>query len=163
NQPMGFYAPHVLVGDARRHGVPTLRPSINASAVKSQARGDAVLLGLTSVRGVSVALAGAVVAEREANGPYRALGDLLRRTGLLRRPGLPRPVAQNLAAVGALSAFGLSRRELLWQLGLLLPTPSAAQPVAAADAAADGRPRQAPLRLPTAQDMAALPEMTDWE
>jgi error-prone DNA polymerase len=156
NQPMGFYAPHVLVGDARRHGVPTLRPSINASAVRSQARGDAVLLGLSAVRGVSEALAGGVVAERDANGPYRTLGGLLRRTGL------PRPVAENLAAVGALSAFGLSRRELLWQLGLLLPTPRGAVPLAAT-ADADGRPRQAPLELPTGQDMALLPEMTDWE
>jgi error-prone DNA polymerase len=135
--------------------VPTLRPSINASAVKSQARGDAVLLGLSSVRGVGDELAAALVAERERNGPYRTLADLLRRTGL------PRPAAQNLATVGALSAFGLSRRELLWQLGLLLPTPRGAVPIAAD--AVEGRPRQAPLRLPTAQDMAALPEMTDWE
>ncbi len=30
-QPMGFYSPHSLVQDARRHGVPTLTPDINLS------------------------------------------------------------------------------------------------------------------------------------
>ena len=30
-QPMGFYSPHSLVQDARRHGVPTLAPCVNAS------------------------------------------------------------------------------------------------------------------------------------
>ena len=29
NQPMGFYAPHVLIGDARRHGLQVLRVAIN--------------------------------------------------------------------------------------------------------------------------------------
>ncbi|MGB5756931.1 MAG: error-prone DNA polymerase, partial [Acidimicrobiales bacterium] len=30
-QPMGFYSPHSLVQDARRHGVPTLGPCVNTS------------------------------------------------------------------------------------------------------------------------------------
>src|SRR5262249_56723120 len=34
NQPMGFYAPHVLIGDARRHGLQVLRVSLNASAAR---------------------------------------------------------------------------------------------------------------------------------
>ena len=31
NQPMGFYPPHVLVNDAKRHGVDVLPPDINLS------------------------------------------------------------------------------------------------------------------------------------
>src|SRR5881392_2317166 len=31
-QPMGFYAPHTLVQDARRHGVEVRTPDLNASA-----------------------------------------------------------------------------------------------------------------------------------
>src|SRR5207237_6571368 len=34
SQPMGFYAPHVLVGDAKRHHVPVMRVAINRSAVR---------------------------------------------------------------------------------------------------------------------------------
>src|SRR5205823_2500737 len=31
-QPMGFYSPHTLVQDARRHGVEVRSPDVNASA-----------------------------------------------------------------------------------------------------------------------------------
>jgi len=31
HQPMGFYSPEVLIGDAERHGVPVLRPDLNLS------------------------------------------------------------------------------------------------------------------------------------
>src|SRR5205823_5497637 len=34
NQPMGFYAPHVLIGDARRHGLQVLRVAINRSEAR---------------------------------------------------------------------------------------------------------------------------------
>ncbi|WP_246577671.1 error-prone DNA polymerase, partial [Actinospica durhamensis] len=35
NQPMGFYSPATLVGDARRHGVTVLGPDANASAAQA--------------------------------------------------------------------------------------------------------------------------------
>ena len=31
HQPMGFYSPEVVVGDAKRHGITVLRPDVNAS------------------------------------------------------------------------------------------------------------------------------------
>src|SRR5262249_9939912 len=46
NQPMGFYAPHVLIGDARRHGLQVLRVSLNASAARCKPlTPDQLLLG----------------------------------------------------------------------------------------------------------------------
>src|SRR5918912_1578751 len=116
NQPMGFYAPHVLIGDARRHHLQVLRVALNRSAARCvPVAPDQILLGLSTVRGLGEDLAKAIVAEREAHGAFRSLPDLLRRTGL------PRPAAEHLISVGALSEFGLGRRELLWQLGLLVP------------------------------------------
>src|SRR5215208_6154834 len=70
-QPMGFYSPHTIVRDARRHGVQVLGPDLNASrrdATLEPRTGDkpigrplpgfyadpshlAVRLGLRSVRG----------------------------------------------------------------------------------------------------------------
>ena len=135
-------------------------------------RGGPILLGLTTVKGLGEDLARAIVAEREANGPYRSLGDLLRRTGL------PRTAAEKLIAVGAMSDFGLGRRDLLWQLGLLAPaatsTASAesllvARPRTAAERrrpSAPGKrrkPRQLAIDLPTEHDMVSLPEMDEWE
>ena len=34
-QPMGFYSPHTLVQDARRHGVEIRTPDVNASAAEA--------------------------------------------------------------------------------------------------------------------------------
>jgi error-prone DNA polymerase len=59
-----------------------------------------------------------VVEERERNGPYHGLSDLIRRTP----PGLTRNrnAFDHLVWVGACDDFGLTRRELLWQVGLWL-------------------------------------------
>src|SRR5262249_20205061 len=46
NQPMGFYAPHVLVGDAKRHGLHILRVAINRSMDRCvPVARDQILLG----------------------------------------------------------------------------------------------------------------------
>jgi error-prone DNA polymerase len=152
NQPMGFYEPNVIINDARRHGIQTLRPSINRSQVRTIPGDGHMLLGLGVVRDMSEELARAIVAERERNGPYVTLADLLRRT----YP--PRRVVEHLIAIGALSEFGLSRRELLWQLGLLLPFD-----VSAPSARVSRRHPQPALGLWTEEDMVHLPDMNEWE
>jgi error-prone DNA polymerase len=126
NQPMGFYAPHVLIGDARRHKLQVLRVSINSSGARCLPRSsEQLMLGFQTVRGIGEDLALAIVAERDANGAYRSLPDLLRRTGM------PRAAAEHLITIGALAEFGLGRRELLWQLGLLIPPQRFGQPATA--------------------------------
>jgi error-prone DNA polymerase len=92
------------------------------------------------VRGLGPAALARLDAER-ACGPYRSLADFCRRTGL------QRAAIENLIAIGAFDRFGLARRELLWQLGLIYRPPSL----------------QAALPLPTEQDMVALPPMTTAE
>ncbi|HEU0167801.1 MAG TPA: DNA polymerase III subunit alpha, partial [Chloroflexota bacterium] len=152
NQPMGFYAPNVLINDAQRHGVHVLGVSINRSAARCKPGDNQILLGLGVVRDMSDELAKQIVAERQANGPYLSLPDFLRRVPA------PRSTIEHLIAVGAMSEFGLARRELLWQLGLLSPD---------APSAPSLRPRksrpQLPLVLPNDQDMVELSDMTDWE
>jgi error-prone DNA polymerase len=150
NQPMGFYAPHVLVGDARRHGITVLRPSVNASEARTIPRGeDTIRLGLATIQGVGEELTKTIAAERKANGRYLSLRDLMHRTGMAR------DVAANLIEVGAAGNFGLSRREMLWQLGLLIPEPK--RRVAGATV------QQLSLSLPTVQDEIKLPDMNEWE
>jgi error-prone DNA polymerase len=91
--------------------------AINSSAARAKPlSSEQILLGFSSVRGIGDDLAKAIVAEREANGVYRSLPDVLRRTGM------PRNAAEHLISIGALAEFGLGRRELLWQLGLLIPS-----------------------------------------
>ena len=120
NQPMGFYAPHSLVNDARRHGVVVRGVDVNASAALatlegsgpakggiSGSGGPAIRLGLSSVRNL-----GSAAAERvEAGRPYRDLPDFATRTGLAAA------ALEALAMAGAFGCFGLSRRAALWAAG----------------------------------------------
>src|ERR1700753_1017794 len=97
-QTMGFYAPHPLVQDARRHGVETRSPDVNASdwcatlePCDRSTGGLAVRLGLSSVRHVSDDVARSIAAGR----PYASIEDVARRGGV-GRPGL-----EALATAGA--------------------------------------------------------------
>ena len=74
--------------------------------------GPPLRLGLRYVRGLGPAALARLDAER-ACGPYRSLADFCRRAGV------PRAPIENLIAIGAFDSFGLARRELLWQLGLV--------------------------------------------
>ncbi len=152
NQPMGFYEPNVLIGDAKRRAINVLQVSINRSGVRCKPGSEQLLLGLNLVRDMSEEAAAAIVRERELNGRYTSLPDFLRRINI------PRQVVEHLIAIGALGEFGLSRRELLWQLGLLLPQSPSAPTL---------RPRksrpQLPLALPNEQDMVSLSDMSEWE
>jgi len=116
NQPMGFYSLDALGRDARRNRIKTLLPDVNRSAVVCTPEGDDLRIGLGFVRGWGAEIAERIVAEREAHGPYRSLVDFLRRTPA----ALKRPAVENLIWVGGCGAFGLTRRELLWQAGLWL-------------------------------------------
>lgn len=73
-------------------------------------------MGLGFIREWNEENAQAVVEERERNGRYRSLSDIVRRAP----PGLSRNAFDHLVWVGACDEFGLTRRELLWQVGLWL-------------------------------------------
>jgi error-prone DNA polymerase len=129
--------------------------AINSSVARAKPLSrEQILLGFASVRGIGDDLAKAIVAEREANGAYRSLPDVLRRTGM------PRHAAEHLISVGAMAEFGLGRRELLWQLGLLIGDTTTLQYPRTKTRT---RQRQLSLALPTEQDMVQLKDMTDWE
>ena len=123
NQPMGFYAPHSLINDARRHGVEVRGVDVNASdalaTLESPAgfsgagstRPPVIRLGLSEVRNLGTQAAERVAAGRVEAGPYRDLEDFAARTAL------PAAVLEALATAGAFGCFGLSRRAALWAAG----------------------------------------------
>jgi error-prone DNA polymerase len=113
-QPMGFYSPHSLVQDARRHGVVVYTPDINASSAKATLepcsgshRDVAVRLGIGSVRGIGDDLAAAI----EAGRPYASMEDLARRTTA------SLAVIEALATAGAFDSLAGGRRAALWSAG----------------------------------------------
>ena len=220
-QPMGFYSPHSLVQDARRHGVTVATPDLNRSgagavlewssdtdgldgeddgdvacagggragakerhpsagtsvsaAVSVLVPRDAgvvdavaasgpypddgvvrdqpvVRLGLSAVRAVGPDLADAIVAERDAHGPYASMEDLRRRVAVRaasgigaggrgqRGPDLGLDALESLATAGAFACFAddggdglatssgggggrpLDRRRALWSAGAVAQT-----------------------------------------
>jgi error-prone DNA polymerase len=132
NQPMGFYSPAVIAGDAKRHGIRILPVEVNWSQPKAiverrdeQAPSDVVdssktiarhracrshdvRLGLESVKGLGEAEAGAIVRERE-RGAFASFDDFARRVGVKEE------ALRNLALVGAFDGLGEQRRALLWR------------------------------------------------
>ncbi|MFN0095749.1 MAG: DNA polymerase III subunit alpha [Dehalococcoidia bacterium] len=162
-QPMGFYSVEVLTGDANRHGIEVLAPDVNLSKAQTWPERDGIRLGLSQVRGIgggwrerTASTAERLAEERSTRGPFRSLYDLVSRTGITRAE------AEALIGGGALDAFGLPRRELLWQLGLLIPSQDRIEESRA------GRKRrvlatQPALPLPVSQDMAELPRLSAWK
>ena len=116
---MGFYAPDVLITDARRHGIAVLGPDINASlatcSLEAAPGSDrltlshAIRMGLSYVHELGPVQQELIVQRRDR--PFRSLRDFCHRTRL------PRRVIENLIRSGAMDSLGRSRRELLWELG----------------------------------------------
>ncbi|MEV6674998.1 DNA polymerase III subunit alpha [Streptomyces sp. NPDC051162] len=109
----GMYPKRLLLADARRRGVPVLPLDVNRSAAAHRIElvsGEfGIRLALSEVQGITEAETARIVAGQ----PYTSLQDLWQRA----HPA--RPVAERLARVGALDAFGPNRRDLLLHIAEL--------------------------------------------
>jgi error-prone DNA polymerase len=141
NQPMGFYAPHSLINDARRHGVTVLGVDVNASDALATLEGSPPVIrpGLASVRNLGSKAAERVAAGRVEAGPYRDLEDFAARTRL------PAAVLEALATAGAFGCFGLSRRAALWGAGAAASLREGQLPGTATGLAAPPLPAMTPV------------------
>jgi len=123
SQPMGFYAPHTLVEDAKRHGVRVRPVDVNASDTEATLEADpasegglALRLGLQQIKGLGAEEAARIAAERNKAGPFGSVGELARRTRT------PRHALARLALAGALTSICPGdRRQALWQVQALGP------------------------------------------
>ncbi len=119
-QPMGFYPPDALVHEAQRRGIEVHPPDVNASGAGCTVTPEGgVRLGLGHVLGVKADEVQALVAEREAGGPFASLEDLASRAGT------GRPSLAKLAWSGSADCLAgehrYARREALWRLGVAAP------------------------------------------
>src|SRR4029453_10508911 len=134
-QPMGFYSPHSLVQDARRHGVEVRIPDVNASAATATLEGDGpfrvvsapnrctddskswgshgpgVRLGIWAGRGVGGGVGDEWAGRMGGGRPYPSPEEVARRSGATL------PQLEALATAGAFGCFGLDRRAALWGAG----------------------------------------------
>ena len=128
NYPLGFYNAATLVKDAQRHGLHFLALDINRSQyiftveeIDTGSGSDRVLekqvrLGLKYVRGLRQVTGEAIVAEREKNGPYASVADLIDRVPLINKREI-----RALSIAGALNFENtVHRREALWHSELAI-------------------------------------------
>jgi error-prone DNA polymerase len=114
-QPMGFYAPATIVGDAQRHGLEVRPIDVAASEwdctlePTSDDFGFAVRMGLRWVKGIQLA-EGAAITEARRERAFDTIEDFVRRTQL------PVRVQTALAEAGALGVLNRERRDALWQV-----------------------------------------------
>ena len=115
SQPMGFYAPAQIVGDARKHGVEVRPVDVNHSVwdctLEPPPPRPALRLGLRQIRGLREEDAARIVGARE--GGYRSPADLWRRAGI--SPA----ILVRLARADAFTSTGLDRRQAAWAISSL--------------------------------------------
>lgn len=138
NQPMGFYSPEVIVGDARRHGIEILPVDINRSRGRCIVEGGKIRLGFSYVKEMGTTAIEDIEKAR-SNGTFKSLRDFYRRTTVNRE------VIQNLVLAGAMDGFARDKRQMIWDLGLL------------------EREGRGELELEYADYQTSLPGMTVWE
>ncbi|TCP80683.1 error-prone DNA polymerase [Rhizobium sp. PP-CC-2G-626] len=123
SQPMGFYAPAQIVGDARVHGVEIRPVRVNRSRWDctlekiSGTKMRAVRLGMRMVRGLAAADAARIVAAR-MDDPFESVDDMWRRSGV------PAASLVELAEADAFQpSLQLERRDALWAIKALRDEP----------------------------------------
>ncbi|WP_257303139.1 hypothetical protein [Geothrix campi] len=107
----GYYPPSAYLGDARRHRLVVRGPDANASAWPFTAEGDQALrVGLMQVQGALAPEVHRLLENREQQGPFADLDDLLGRV----KPSVT--TAEALCAAGAFDRWAPDgdRTRLMW-------------------------------------------------
>jgi len=109
----GFYRTEVYFHELKRTGARVLPPCLNEGSYYTAIKGDRVFTGLIHVQGLEEALVRQILEERDRQGSYRHLGDLIDRVAIT-------PEQLNLLVrVGALQFTGKKKKELLWEATFL--------------------------------------------
>ena len=110
----------VFYEDCRANGLVMLPPDINLSGYRfDPVSKTEIRYGLGAIKGSGEAAIGAIVAEREANGPFKGLFDLARRVD---KRYLNRRVLEALVKAGAFDAINGHRASLMASVGAALET-----------------------------------------
>ena len=130
SQPMGFYAPAQIVGDARKNGVEVRPVDVNFSEYDNMlecedGKQPALRLGFRQIDGMQESEANELVRRRRSG--YSSIEDM-RERGRVSAPMLSR-----LADADAFRSIGLDRRQALWS-ARRLPNDDVLPLFAAADA-----------------------------
>ena len=95
--------------DCQRMNIEVIAPCINQSEGDFAVREGKIHFALTAIKGCGLSSAEAIVAEREANGPFKDIFDLCERVDASE---CNRSTVETLIKAGALDCFGANRKQL---------------------------------------------------
>ncbi len=108
----GYYSAFAYLSEGRRMGLKILPPDINASVWTYRGSGTTIRVGFMQIKSLQEEVVKELIAERQANGPYRSLADFVIRV----KPDLAQ--AKLLIKAGCFDSIAgdLTRPALLWRL-----------------------------------------------
>ena len=109
----GFYNTEFYLHEAKRVGATIEAPCVNTSEDYCSLHGTRIVLGLGNVKSLEAEVRQLILHDRQHNGPFRDLLDLLKRVPLHIEQ------ARILVRVGALRFTERSKPQLLWDLALM--------------------------------------------
>ncbi len=114
NNGGGFYRTDLYIHEAHMHGAVIAAPCVNNSASLCTISGTTIYLGFFLINALEKETVNALIAEREANGPFAGFGDFIKRV----------PVSMEqlnlLIRAGAFRFTGKTKKELLWEAYMLI-------------------------------------------
>ncbi|MDO4171199.1 MAG: DNA polymerase III subunit alpha, partial [Prevotellaceae bacterium] len=104
-----------LMDECKALGIATLGPDVNESIANFGVNGKGeIRFGLAAIKGMSEAATEAIINEREANGPYKSIYELLERVP---SSAMNKKALECMAMAGALDCFGLQREQYVEPIG----------------------------------------------
>lgn len=98
-----------FIRDSQAMGIPILSPDINEAGAKFVATAQGIRFAMNGVKGVGEGVVEAIIAERQARGPFKSLYDFIKRVDTSKVGKKP---IENLVDAGAFDFTGWSRPEL---------------------------------------------------
>lgn len=98
------------IAECGRHGVKILRPDINESGFGFTPTEEGIRFSLLAAKNLGQNVIESIIRERERNGAYKNLTDLLKRMNCRE---FSRRCAESLIRCGALDSFPLNRRQMI--------------------------------------------------
>lgn len=108
-----------VIAECKRMKIPVLPPDINESRgdftiIKNKESGvDQIRFGLFTIKNLGEGIANAIIAERDANGPFRSFADVLERVA---HKDLNKKSLESMIRAGVFDSLGEERGALLYNI-----------------------------------------------
>ncbi len=89
---------NMFAGEARRMGLDTLPPDVNASGIDFRPKDKTILYSMAALKNIGSSAVASIVTEREENGPFKSLSDF---AGRIDAKALGKRSLETLASAGA--------------------------------------------------------------